>query len=382
MSLKKVAFISTASNMSGATLALLEIIDALRERKIESIVFTASRGPLEDKLKKRKIKTYKLFYYSYLIFDGELESPVGKAKWNIKKALALRAERRIDEVLSREEPDIIHINTGISPVGIQSARKRGIPVVWHIREVPETYWNRHVFNYELEKKYLKSVDKVICISKYIYDIYSKKSPENTMFIYDGVHTEGYEKLRKHEILSGKVIKISLCGFDAFKGHEDAITAVGILYSEGIANLELTIWGKVEGSYKRKLEGIIVDLGIKDNIIFAGYTRNMPQKWAETDIALMCSRGEAFGRVTIEAMAAGAIVIGSDEGATPELIYNDKLLYECRNSLSLAERIRWLISNPIDARKLAYDCQMMVLSGQYSVEKNINELCNLYININR
>jgi len=69
--LKKVAFISTASNISGATLALLEIIDALREREIESIVFTASRGPLEDKLRDRKVKTYKLLYYSYLILQRE-----------------------------------------------------------------------------------------------------------------------------------------------------------------------------------------------------------------------------------------------------------------------------------------------------------------------
>ena len=107
---------------------------------------------------------------------------------------------------------------------------------------------------------------------------------------------------------------------------------------------------------------------------------MPQRWAETDIAFMCSRGEAFGRVTIEAMAAGTIVIGSDEGATPELINCDKLLYECRNSLSLAEKIRWLILNPDDARKLAYDCQNMVLSGRYSIERNVNELCNLYKNM--
>lgn len=378
--LKKVAFISTASNISGATLALLEIIDALREREIESIVFTASRGPLEDKLRDRKVKTYKLLYYSYLIFDGELGSIAGKIKWNIKKIFAKRAEKKVNKVLSKEKPDVIHINTGISPVGIQSAKNQGIPVVWHIREVPETYWNRHVVNYELEKKYLKSVDKVVCISKYIYDIYSKKSPENTMIIYDGVYTEGYEKLRKREVLSGEIIKLSICGFDAFKGHEDAIKAAGILYSEGITNLELTIWGKVEKSYKRKLEEIISDLGIKDNVNFAGYTCNMPQRWAETDIAFMCSRGEAFGRVTIEAMAAGTIVIGSDEGATPELINCDKLLYECRNSLSLAEKIRWLILNPDDARKLAYDCQNMVLSGRYSIERNINELCNLYKNM--
>lgn len=380
MSLKKIAFVSTASNISGATLALLEIIDALKKREIESIVFTASRGPLEDKLKERNIKTYKILYYSYLVIDGELDSLAGKIKWNIKKILQMRAERKIHRVLSKETPDIIHINTGISSIGIQSAKNQGIPVVWHIREVPEVYWNRHVFDYEFEKECLKSVDKVICISKYIYNIYSKKSPENTIIIYDGVDTKGYETLRKHEVLSGKTIKLSLCGFDAFKGHKDAIMAVGILYSEGITNIELTIWGEVEKDYKYKLEEIISDLKIDDKINFAGYSNNMPQNWADTDIALMCSRGEAFGRVTIEAMAAGAIVVGSNVGATPELLQSDRLLYECKNSSSLARIIKWLIFNPNEAKKLAHECQMMVLSGEYSIEKNIDKLCKLYINM--
>ncbi len=32
---------------------------------------------------------------------------------------------------------------------------------------------------------------------------------------------------------------------------------------------------------------------------------------KTDVELVCSKGEAFGRVTIEAMMAGNPVIGSD-----------------------------------------------------------------------
>ena len=45
--------------------------------------------------------------------------------------------------------------------------------MWHIREVPEVYWNRRVFDNEVEEEYLRKAEKVVCISKYIYDIYEE-----------------------------------------------------------------------------------------------------------------------------------------------------------------------------------------------------------------
>ena len=40
-----------------------------------------------------------------------------------------------------------------------------------------------------------------------------------------------------------------------------------------------------------------------------------------DIALMCSRGEALGRVTVEAMLSENLVIGADSAGTKEIIQN-------------------------------------------------------------
>jgi glycosyltransferase involved in cell wall biosynthesis len=66
-----------------------------------------------------------------------------------------------------------------------------------------------------------------------------------------------------------------------------------------------------------------------------------------DVVLMCSRSEAFGRVTIEGMLAGKPVIGSRSGATPELIQDGVtgLIYEPRNYKQLAQKIEYLYANP-------------------------------------
>ena len=63
-------------------------------------------------------------------------------------------------------------------------------------------------------------------------------------------------------------------------------------------------------------------------------------WQEADVALMCSRAEAFGRVTVEAMKASLPVCGTDSGGTPEIVIDgvNGLLFEPGSSASLASAL--------------------------------------------
>ena len=72
----------------------------------------------------------------------------------------------------------------------------------------------------------------------------------------------------------------------------------------------------------------------------GYCDNMSPKLSEYDVGIICSKSEAFGRITIEYIRAGLYVIASNTGANPELIQHKKLgiLYEYGNIKSLAKCI--------------------------------------------
>ena len=61
---------------------------------------------------------------------------------------------------------------------------------------------------------------------------------------------------------------------------------------------------------------------------------------------VCSRAEAFGRVTVEAMKCGVPVIGARAAGTAELIKDGQtgLLYQPGNVGDLADTIEKLISN--------------------------------------
>jgi glycosyltransferase involved in cell wall biosynthesis len=91
---------------------------------------------------------------------------------------------------------------------------------------------------------------------------------------------------------------------------------------------LSIVGTGNARYTHELKQLCKALGVETYVDFKGYVSDPFSALADADVLLMCSRHEAMGRVTAEAMAAGRPVIGYRSGATPELIENEKtgLLY--------------------------------------------------------
>ena len=371
----KIAFVSLFANISGATLAMLEIIDKLLDDgDYEVIVVTGSRGPLEAKLEEKNIPVFKCLFFSWLKGEGQVEN----IKIRIKNILSARGERQIYNILKNQNVDILHINTGISPIGIKSAKALQIPVIWHLREEPVSYFNREPYDKRLELICIRQADEIITISKYIYDCYREKFADNARIIYDGVDTEGFEKLRTQEILTKDTIHMALCGYNAFKGHMEAERALSIIMKKGYTNVYLHFYGKIESSCKKELISMVDKSGLGNHVIFEGYVDDMPKKWAESDIGLMCSDGEGFGRATVEAMATGALVIGADKGATPEIIENGKgFLYEKGNAEQLAEKIIYAIENPDVARKYAALGQRYITEGTFSMDRNIVSLKKVY-----
>ena len=68
--------------------------------------------------------------------------------------------------------------------------------------------------------------------------------------------------------------------------------------------------------------------------------NLSYYYSQADVALVCSRAEAFGRITIEAMKYGLPVIASNVGGNVELIKDGEtgVLYEYGSIQSMEEKI--------------------------------------------
>ena len=81
-----------------------------------------------------------------------------------------------------------------------------------------------------------------------------------------------------------------------------------------------------------------------------FIKNQPQDilnklYNIADVSIISSRSEAFGLVSIEAMACGTPVIGSDIGGISDIITDDTgMLFESENYHDLATKIKQVINN--------------------------------------
>lgn len=64
-----------------------------------------------------------------------------------------------------------------------------------------------------------------------------------------------------------------------------------------------------------------------------------------DLVLLPAPGELFGNVTAEAMALGAVVVGADSGATPEVIGDAGALFRAGDSADAAAVMDQLLADP-------------------------------------
>jgi glycosyltransferase involved in cell wall biosynthesis len=96
------------------------------------------------------------------------------------------------------------------------------------------------------------------------------------------------------------------------------------------------------------------VGVSDAVTGVGPVEDVVAEIDKAHAALMCSRSEAFGRVTVEYLRRGRPVIGTRSGGTPELIDDGRtgLLYSPGDTRALADRIESLASSNLVLKELS------------------------------
>ena len=99
--------------------------------------------------------------------------------------------------------------------------------------------------------------------------------------------------------------------------------------------------KNEGDdYYLRLQETINEAGFNDRIFIKPYREDTLTFFKAIDWMVMATKAETFGMVTIESLAAGTPVLGSNAGGTPELLASGKwgVLFETQNAQDLSEKI--------------------------------------------
>jgi glycosyltransferase involved in cell wall biosynthesis len=319
----RVAFLTHYSELYGANLSLLNLIDGLAPRGVSARVVCPEAGDLPGALAARGVPAAVIPFEWWASTRRTAEAVGRRVRRN------LRARRALAAQVARWGADLVYSNSSVFAAGALAAAELGLPHVWHLRE-----FGRRDYDLLpdagslLARLAFRSADAAIYVSHALRRaLAGRRPPPNSHVIYNGVATESQfaERRRAAESLRDRSQPFTfvLVGrFRESKGQEVAIRAFAEL-ARGRPDVRLLLVGGAGGtgdqSYLDHCRALAAELVAAGRVEFWGYVPDPERAFLAADCALMCSRSEAMGRVTAEAMSACRPVIGFDAGGTSELV---------------------------------------------------------------
>lgn len=375
-------FASDNDKASGAFRSMARMAYYLKTLGTNVYIVISRSGDGVELLDEYNVPYYMIRSSNWIIRVSEAKSFIKTAELKFKMALNLVAIAKACKLIKELKIDIIHVNTSWSYIGAIAAKKCLVPYVWHIREFLEEDQNVQFVDRNYALKLLNGADKIVCISQSIRDKYVNLVDNRLLdVIYNGLETSTYLG-RKELPFSREKLNFLIVGTVCeSKGQWQLIEACGLLLQEGFTDFTVKVLGKGKDEYVSSLKNRCDELGLNGYVEFCGYRNNTEDYYKVADITFVCSKAEAFGRVTVEAMMSGSLVIGADAAATLELI-DDKvtgLLYKSGNFNDLAVTIKWTVCNKAEVMQIA-QCGQKYMMDNMSALRNAECIRKLYCNI--
>lgn len=379
----RVLYVETKGAMlNGSQQSLLNLIQILERQGIEPYLACHMKWELVDAAKDAGIHTIVIPYKSLIIRRKDM-SLLKYLKYPAKIVFNQIQARKASKFLTDNQIDIVHLNTTLAPeIWAKAAQICNIPYIWHIREFLDIDHDRILLNKKHIYHMIANATEVIAISQSVKSHWEKRLGVGCKLIYNGLPPDRYYERDPRKFENDKVGCLIIGRIDVSKGQMDAVKAVEQLIKIGRTNISLTIIGyRGLDEYEISLKEYIEAKKLSDHIKLVEYTYDMAQYRHENDIGLMCSRSEAFGRVTVEYMMSGMLVIGTNSGGTPELIEDgvDGFLYEYGDSNGLANLMIYALEHREEMKGVAERGQRKAME-KYTIERAANEVLNVYKSI--
>ena len=292
----------------GSSTSLLDIVAHLDRRRYEPHVLCPEPGPLPERLEERGVP---VTLHSISPFTrGSIGRFLAEIPWYVR-------------FLKGQRIRLVHANTGCWRRSIAvAARWLRIPLVIHVRNPVKDGF--HDFAVRSASRIVTNSDAVGLELRAVDGLRPK-----TMTIYNAVDLAAYADGAdcRGEL---RAMNRPIVGFVgqlvARKGVKTLIAAMRSVL-EAVPDSLLVIVGCAPPGleeYAEQCRQMVADMGLSDHVRFVGYRRDIPDWMRTFDVFVLPTDSEPFGKVIVEAMAAGCPVVATRVGGIPEIITDEGL----------------------------------------------------------
>ncbi len=318
-----ILYVTPYNGPSGANFSLLRLLENLHPEKFRPLIVCPqpAGGMLIEKAEALGVPVIALYMEEWGDMGGKAGGLRRMLAW--PKRMMLRASTILNllRLIKRYPIPIVHTNSVLAIEGAVAAKLANVPHVWHIRDRIGPGGSVQ-FHFGTEKA-VRLIDRlshtVIAISDYVREPFDYHgAADKTVTIYNSVDLQDFLSVDKHTPkvreefhISTDVSIIATVGhITPEKRHEDFIRAAIRIHSD-FPDTRFMLVGKIleyHQDYYAHLKSLISSLGLDEAVIFTDLRQDIPNILSEIDILVHPRSNEGFGRVLIEAMAAGKPVV--------------------------------------------------------------------------
>ena len=307
----RVLIVNHAGRMAGAEAGLLNIVDYMPSDRF-SFEAATPKGPIAAALAERNVRTMLLPMRRI----RRTLNPVTLARYAISMATVIPGlVRRI----RRSNISLVHANSNIAQLYAgPAARRAGVPCVWHCRDLVDLGFVGRIL--------AKNSCHTIAISEAVKShlIEAGQSSDRMTVIHNCVDPDRFsgnsagDAVRSELGVPAQAFLIASAGqLVPWKRHEMLIHAVPRIIEAHPHAVFMVVGSDIFGEnarYRAELQAMA-----KGRVIFTGYRHDMPAMMAAIDLLVHPAEREPFGRVILEAMAAGKPVVAVDSCGPSEIV---------------------------------------------------------------
>ena len=290
---------------------------------------------------------------------------------------------KVKAILEREKFDVIHLHEPFCPLltwlvlYFSQSVNVGTFHAYYERSIGYWIWKKPPFNYVFLNLILHKLHGRIAVSEAARGFVSRYFPGDYRLIPHGIEVEHFsaEVPPLEAFDDGKLNILFVSRLEKRKGLIHLLYAYKQVKRE-FPNCRLIVVG---GGNKRIYQELAQEMKLKD-VAFLGYVPypELPRYYHTADI--FCApaiRGESFGIILLEAMAAGKPIIASNiKGYSGVLTHEvEGLLVPPKNKEALAQALLFLLNNPEARHQMGFRGRAKV--EEYSWERISQRIMDYY-----